>query len=164
MLVDFDPETPIDRNGLRMLSGDECMALLASSPMGRVGVVWDVLPVILPVNYVLDGDRILIRTVAGTKLAAALQHTVVAFEVDGYDPFDHSGWSVLVRGPAAELTDPVDLARISHLPLRAWASDEADRTMAIEIALLSGRTVFRGPGADGDGTLWDWHHGNGHRH
>jgi hypothetical protein len=163
MLVDYNPQAPIDRNGLRMLSGDECLELLASSPLGRVGVVWDVLPAILPVNYILDGYRILIRTSGGTKLAAALQHTVVAFEVDGFDPFDHSGWSVLVRGPAEEVTDALDLARISHLPLRAWASDEADRTIAIEIAMLSGRAVFRGPDLSGDGH-GHLHHPSDRRH
>jgi uncharacterized protein len=153
MLVDFDPAAPVDRNGLVSLGLDECLALLGSVPIGRVGVTWDVLPVVLPVNHALDGRRIVLRTAPGTKLCAALSHTVVAFEADGFDPFDHSGWSVLVRGPAREITDPSDLARARTLPLRPWANDEADRFVAIDIELISGRRI---PG-------WD-HSGNGAAH
>lgn len=144
MLVDYDPASPVDRNGLESLSREECLALLAQSAMGRVGVTWDVLPVILPVNYVLDGERIVLRTVAGTKLCAALSHAVVAFEIDGFDSLGHTGWSVLVRGPAHELTEGADLERVRHLPLRPWASDEADRFVAITIELMSGRRVHHG--------------------
>ncbi len=141
MLVDFDPAAPVDRNGLESLTGEECLFLLSRNAMGRVGVTWDVLPVILPVNYVLDGERLVLRTAAGTKLCAALSRSVVAFEIDGFDPVDHSGWSVLVRGPASEITDRAELERVNHLPLRAWAHESADRYMAIEIEMMSGRRV-----------------------
>lgn len=145
MLVDHDPTAPVDRNGLRSLSREECMHLLSQHAMGRVGVTWDVLPVVLPVNYVLDGDQIVLRTAPGTKLCAALSHTVVAFEIDGFDPVDHSGWSVLVRGPAVEVIDESELARLRQLPLRPWANDGADHFVTIAIELMSGRHVPRGP-------------------
>lgn len=145
MLVDHDPTVPVDRNGLQSLSREECLYLLGQSAIGRVGVTWDVLPVVLPVNYVLDGDTVVLRTAPGTKLCAALSHTVVAFEIDGFDPVDHTGWSVLVRGPALEVTDEAELERLRRLPLRPWANDDADHFVTIEIELLSGRRVPRGP-------------------
>lgn len=164
MLVDFDPAAPVDRNGLESLTGGECLALLARDSRGRVGVTWDVLPVILPVNYVLDGERVVLRTAAGSKLCAALSHSVVAFEIDGIDPSDRSSWSVLVRGPAHEITDTEELESVTALPLLPWASGPDDRYIAIEIEMVSGRRVpratdavppqeqtVRRPGADGGG-------------
>jgi nitroimidazol reductase NimA-like FMN-containing flavoprotein (pyridoxamine 5'-phosphate oxidase superfamily) len=143
MLVDHDADTPVDRNGLASLSAEECLHLLRSEVMGRVGVTWDVLPVILPVNYVVHGNGIVLRTAPGTKLCAALSHCVVAFEVDGVDPVRHEGWSVLVRGPAHEVSDELEIAHLRSLPLRPWANDSADHFVIIDIELLSGRRVVR---------------------
>jgi uncharacterized protein len=65
----------------------ECSELLTRHHFGRFGFVdaVGVLPSIVPVNYLLDNDRIVIRTDAGSKLAAALRGAPVAFEVDGVD-------------------------------------------------------------------------------
>lgn len=144
MPADFDSVAAADRNGLETLTSDECMHLLSCHAMGRVAVTWDVLPVILPVNYALDGERVVLRTAAGTKLCAALSHSVVAFEIDDFEPVDHSGWSVLVRGPAREITDREDLERARRLPLRPWGNESADRYMAIQIEMVSGRRTERG--------------------
>src|SRR6516165_11352239 len=84
----------MDRNGLEILDRAECLHLLSGSVLGRIAVTVGALPVILPVNFLLDGDRILIRTGKGTKLEAATRDAVVAFEVDDVEPFSHSGWSV----------------------------------------------------------------------
>jgi hypothetical protein len=43
-----------------------------------------------------------IRTDAGSKLAAALRGAPVAFEVDGVDETHQVGWSVVVRGRAED--------------------------------------------------------------
>src|SRR5690348_117275 len=85
------------------LDGFECFALLAGHATGRLGVDVGRYPVILPVDYVLDGGDIVIRTPAGTTLAAA-ENENVTFEVDEVDPGRRTGWSVLVRGVAEELT------------------------------------------------------------
>ena len=60
-------------------------------------------PLIFPVNYGIDRGVIVIRTDEGTKLAAA-DHANVTFEVDAIDSRTRSGWSVLVRGLAEEVT------------------------------------------------------------
>lgn len=130
--------------GLEVLSRDECLALMATVPVGRLGVSIEALPVIVPVNFALLRGRIIVRSVPGTKLDAASAQNVVAFEVDGYDPGGDWGWSVLVRGVASEITDPAELPEVRALPLRAWAlGDAADRFLAIEATLVSGRRFGR---------------------
>ncbi|HSL66625.1 MAG TPA: pyridoxamine 5'-phosphate oxidase family protein [Actinomycetota bacterium] len=125
---------------LEVLSRDECLSLMATVPVGRLGVSVEALPAILPVNFALLRDRIIIWSVPGTKLDAATAGNVVAFEVDDYDPGGRWGWSVLVRGAASEITDAEELAEVRALPLRAWAlGDAADRFLAIEATLVSGR-------------------------
>ena len=62
-------------------------------------------PVVFPVNFVLDRHRVVYRTGEGTKLDAAYRGSRVAFEIDGTDTAARTGWSVLVRGEAIEVTD-----------------------------------------------------------
>ena len=92
--------------GWQELSKSECFALLAREHLGRVAVVDDRGPVVFPVNFVLDRHMVVFRTDEGTKLDAACRGSRVAFEVDGTDTAAHTGWSVLVRGEAIEVTDP----------------------------------------------------------
>jgi len=133
----------LDRNGLEMLDRIECARLLACSTIGRIAVTVGALPVILPVNFLIDGDRILIRTGEGTKLDAAVRDAVVAFEVDHIDPIEHGGWSVCVTGIARELRDAADLHRVSRLPLAHWAPNGPSRVMAVSMDLVSGRRIPR---------------------
>ncbi|MEV0831043.1 pyridoxamine 5'-phosphate oxidase family protein [Nonomuraea rubra] len=58
------------------------------------------LPAVQPVAFHLDGERIVIRTGIGSKLAAATRNAVVAFEADEFDPEERTGWSVTVIGHA----------------------------------------------------------------
>ena len=137
------PLQQFDRNGLEVLDRDASLQLLAHATLGRIGVTDRALPTILPVNFWFDGDRILVRTGVGTKLHAAAAGTVVAFEVDDFDPMYHSGWSVVITGPAQEITDPDDLEGLRHAPLPSWA-DANGHVIAIDPAIVSGRRI--GPG------------------
>ncbi len=132
-------EPVVDENGLEILTRQECVRLLLSVAIGRIGVSYDVLPAILPVNFVVDHDRVVLRTASGTKLSAALVGAVVAFEADGFDPVAHTGWSVLVRGAAAVLHDPEEREKASRLPLRPWANSAADHYVAVPLDLVTGR-------------------------
>jgi nitroimidazol reductase NimA-like FMN-containing flavoprotein (pyridoxamine 5'-phosphate oxidase superfamily) len=130
-----------DRNGLEVLERDECVRLLGGAVIGRIAVSIGALPVILPVNFLLDGDRILIRTGEGTKLDAATRDAVVAFEADHVDPFSHTGWSVCVTGRATELGDPGDVVQARDLPLPHWVPDGASHYVAVSLDLVSGRRL-----------------------
>jgi len=78
------------RPELQILSDDDCYRLLATQQIGRLGVNAEHYPLIFPVNYALDHGVIVIRTDAGTKLAAA-NHANVTFEVDQIDQQTRSG-------------------------------------------------------------------------
>lgn len=129
-----------DRTEIEVLDREECLALLVGEGVGRVGLSMDALPVVLPVNYVVDGARIIFRTGQGTKLSAALRGAVVCFEVDDIDRRRRSGWSVVVTGTARQLTGPEE-AEAADLPLEPWSSVTGDHFIAIHIDLVSGRRV-----------------------
>ncbi len=137
------PQPQLDRNGLEVLDRAASLRLLSTATVGRIGVTDRALPTILPVNFIFDGERILIRTSVGTKLAAAAAGAVVAFEVDDFDPIYHSGWSVTVTGPALEVDDVEDLARIAAAHLPHWAPTDG-HVIAIDPAIISGRRLIPG--------------------
>lgn len=138
----------VDRNGLEVLERDECLRLLGTATLGRIGVSSGALPTVLPVNFRFDGRRILFRTGVGTKLDAATQNAVVAFEVDEIDAIAHTGWSVVVRGVARELADPDELLEAQRPPLARWAPGEEDhRVVAISPEIVSGRRIVPGVSA-----------------
>ena len=117
------------------------MRLLASGTVGRLGVTVGAIPAILPVNYAMLGDSVVFRTGPGTKLRAALDNTVVAFEVDEVDEATQSGWSVLMVGIAHELTgEERDAA--AALPLDPWAPSGLEHFVAVTRDLVSGRRLL----------------------
>lgn len=142
--ADDDGGMELDPNGLAVLGRDECLGLLRATHLGRVAVSIDALPVILPVQYAVLDDAVVFRTGVGTKLDAALRRTVVAFEIDSIDPLYHQGWSVLVTGRCAEVTDPGELARCADLPLRPSVPGEPDRFVKITTDVVSGRVIELG--------------------
>jgi nitroimidazol reductase NimA-like FMN-containing flavoprotein (pyridoxamine 5'-phosphate oxidase superfamily) len=131
------------------LTKGECFELLAREQLGRVAVVDDRGPIVLPVNFVLDRHMVVFRTDEGTKLHAAIQGSRVAFEIDGTDAAAHTGWSVMVRGEAVEVRDPAELARLRRLPLSPWAPGAKSRYVRILPAVLTGRRILppAGPGS-----------------
>jgi nitroimidazol reductase NimA-like FMN-containing flavoprotein (pyridoxamine 5'-phosphate oxidase superfamily) len=138
----------LDRHGLEKLSRDECLSLLGGRSVGRVGITIAALPVIFPVNFaILDGD-VVFRSSPGSKLTAAAQRAVVAFEVDEVDGMYHSGWSVLIVGPAYEITDPAELKRAHALPLTPWAPGAKGHYIRIRSEIVSGRRVGTWTGAE----------------
>src|SRR5438128_11864445 len=100
LLVRDDRPDP-DPGDLIALSRDECLDLLRSRSVGRLAYVARAgLPDLVPVNYVLYDDALLIRSGAGPKLRAAERGDVVAFQVDDIDETASTGWSVVVHGRA----------------------------------------------------------------
>lgn len=127
--------------GVEVLGEQECLRLLRTASVGRVGITVGALPVILPVNYgVLDG-AIVFRTAGGTKLRAAVRNAVVAFEVDAIDPAEHRGWSVLAVGTATELTNADDLAAAARLGLEPLVPAAGAHYVRLAPELVSGRRI-----------------------
>jgi nitroimidazol reductase NimA-like FMN-containing flavoprotein (pyridoxamine 5'-phosphate oxidase superfamily) len=136
----------VDRNGLEVLSREDCLVLLGTAGLGRVAVTNGALPTILPVNFRFDGRQILIRTGRGTRLDSATRDAVVAFEADQMDPAWNAGWSVAVTGVARVLTDPDEVSAAHHPSLVRWAPVADDRIVAISPDIVSGRRVLPGRG------------------
>jgi len=134
----------VDRNGLEVLDRAECLRLLGLVTLGRIGYTSGALPAVLPVTFHLAGERILVQAGRDSRLAAALENSVVAFEIDDFDSADLSGWSVAVTGVATEVSDPVELATGRLRPPARWAPD-GGVVLAISTELMSGRRIAAHP-------------------
>jgi nitroimidazol reductase NimA-like FMN-containing flavoprotein (pyridoxamine 5'-phosphate oxidase superfamily) len=134
----------VDRNGLEVLDRDECLRLLSSASLGRVGFSSGALPAVFPVNFDLDGQRVLVRTGQGSRLDAALRDAVVAFEVDDLDPVRGAGWSVAVTGVANEVDDLAERRSSQQEPAVRWAGAGEEAVFAISTELVSGRRTIPG--------------------
>jgi CBS domain-containing protein len=135
---------PTDRRGLVVLTMDECLARLRSTPIGRFAFVVQGAPVVLPVNYGLDGTTVVFRTTWGSKLQIAQATERVAFEADGFDAATKSGWSVLVQGRAEAVYEEADAERYARLGVRTWAGVDRDTVwVRLRPDEISGRELPR---------------------
>ncbi len=131
-------------NATEIISEDECWELLASHHIGRLAVSIAGEPDIFPVNYVVDDRSVVFLTAEGTKLAGAVLGVAVAFEIDAADPLFHTGWSVILRGPASEIEKLDELVAAEDLPLRPWASGVKRRYVRITGSVSGRRIVVPG--------------------
>ena len=135
------PSLPVDRVGIEILSFAQCQELLAGGIVGRIGMVVNGEPVILPVNYHYVRGSIVFRTALGEKSDAAVMDKPVAFEIDDWDPVREAGWSVLVKGTAHEV-DADDPAAVEASTLQPWArAIERDIWVRIVPNEITGRRV-----------------------
>ncbi|MFN3219743.1 MAG: pyridoxamine 5'-phosphate oxidase family protein [Acidimicrobiales bacterium] len=119
------PSEPMDeRTGFAIIEPDECVALLASQPLGRIGFAADGAQVILPVNFLWHDGTVVFRTLEGQKLDAAIFAQPVAFEVDRWDPEDRSGWSVLIKGVAHRVSEWAEVEQLETQGLVPWSKRE----------------------------------------
>ena len=128
-----------DRLGITILEANQSWALLRSSEVGRLAVSIGNHPDIFPVNFVVDHGTVVFRTAEGTKLAAAVLGTAVAFEVDGYDADAGEAWSVVIKGRAVEIERMQDVFDALELPLFPWHASPKHRFVRIEPDDVSGR-------------------------
>jgi Pyridoxamine 5'-phosphate oxidase len=117
----------------------ESLRLLASVPFGRVVFTARALPAVRPVNHLVDGNKIIIRTSLGSALSTDVDNigTVVAYEADEIDPVTRQGWSVVVVGRALPVTDGPLSARYRQT-LQPWAAGQRDEVIAISTDMITG--------------------------
>lgn len=127
---------------LARLSRQECLDLLASTHLARVGVSIDALPAVLPVVIGRLDDSLVFRTVPGTKLAFAAAGAVVAVEADEFDRGTGLGWSVLVRGLAHEVTDEATIDAARRIVDATWLDGHhAEHYVQVGLDLVTGRRL-----------------------
>lgn len=128
------------------LTHDECFELLRTQPVGRfAAAVPGEGPIVVPVNFIVDGDVIVFRSDMGTKIAA-LRHGPVSFQVDWIDWMHKTGWSVLARGVAYEATH----FEVEHLDVNPWSSGDKRHWVRLVITEITGRRI--------EAHDFDWRH------
>jgi uncharacterized protein len=132
-------ELATDRTGLEILHLGDCYSLLGSVPVGRIGFVEGDEVVILPVNFLMDGQDVVFTTGAGAKLSAVEIGHYVGFEADSYDPATGAGWSVVAKGLAETVDSPEEAARLDALGLKSWAGNGRRVWVRIRPVSISGR-------------------------
>lgn len=121
-----------------------CWGYLASQSLGRLAVIdQDGTPEIFPINYAVDGESIVFRSAAGSKLDALATNSHVCFEADGWT--EETGWSVIVDGRGEVVTDKVELKLLDKLPLLPWVPTVKPNYVRVTPAKeISGRTFTFG--------------------
>lgn len=120
----------------------ECLRLLTTVAVSRIGFVGDDGPDILPVNHVVVDERVYFRTGPGTKLGAAAADEAVALEADDFHAPEEQGWSVVVKGVARIVTDDDRLEALHSLNFEPWAAPDT-RTFWVEVEarVVTGRRL-----------------------
>lgn len=126
----------------RELAFDECVKLLHGGVVGRIAVSTPQGPHIIPLNYAITHDAVVVATSPYSALGTYGEGSLVAFEADRFDYETHTGWSVVVRGRATTITDPEELRQIRHSwAPRPWADGTRNLFLRIPWTELSGRSL-----------------------
>ena len=118
-----------------------CLALLGVHHVGRLIIPGDD-PYVIPVNYTVVAGSVVLRTERRPVTDAAIDHPIV-FEVDMFDERSKSGWSVVVRGHARDITAETDLAGDTGIGVapRSWAPGDRNCVIRISADRLTGRLL-----------------------
>lgn len=122
------------------LTDAESWRLLGSVPLGRIVFTQHAMPAIRPVNHLVDGETIVIRSHLGAAIvshASAEDGVVVCYEADDIDPARHAGWSVIVTGMARLLRDPAAIARYEQR-LEPWLEGQMNQVVVIKPRIITG--------------------------
>jgi nitroimidazol reductase NimA-like FMN-containing flavoprotein (pyridoxamine 5'-phosphate oxidase superfamily) len=142
-----------DQPWLEELPYEVCLMRLREQSVGRLGIVVDEHPVVIPVNYRLVETSALtwvaIRTRPGNVVDRASMKA--AFEIDGIDRTNKQGWSVLVRG-MLQSVDPDAADFRERFDSAPWLSDR-DAWFVIEPFSITGREIHA------TGEEWAFHAG-----
>jgi uncharacterized protein len=124
------------------LSVDECLNLLANEVFGRLAVAGPAGPRIVPLNYALIDDTIVLRTSPYSELAQHAVGKAAAFEIDEVDHTRQTGWSVVAVGTLEEV-EPADLEslRTAWGP-QPWAGGQRNLYLRLRWHEISGRRLF----------------------
>lgn len=77
----------------------ECMRLLGTEVVGRLGFTQAALPALQPVTYRLAAGAVLIPAEPGSRTASAIRDGIVVLGVDSFCAGSIEGWAVNVVGP-----------------------------------------------------------------
>jgi uncharacterized protein len=137
-----DPPRPGDRFPRDRPGRVHANARRGHRGVGRIGLSVSP-PTIRPVNYAFDDQTqsVVFRSGLGSKLREGLSSGTAAFEIDGTDPVDQTGWSVIIVGEVEEVTDPAEIERLEGFELEPWAPGVKTHWVRIRATSASGRRI-----------------------
>lgn len=126
---------------LRELGPGHCELLLRSERFGRVSLLTPHGVDVVPVNYVVHDQTIVIRTTADSVLGRHAHGNHLVFEVDAVDSTRWSGWSVIARGRGEVVEVDLTVLPPAGLRPRPWAHGDRGTEVRIAWAQISGRSL-----------------------
>jgi nitroimidazol reductase NimA-like FMN-containing flavoprotein (pyridoxamine 5'-phosphate oxidase superfamily) len=127
------------------LNTTECEEFLRAGLVGRVAACTPDGPHIVPVNYSVVDDAIVLRTTPYSLLGSQTRGAVMALEVDQFDYEYHRGWSVVARGRVGMVVDADELEHIRQTwNPTAWAAGGRTLYLRIRWTELTGRRLGQG--------------------
>jgi|SRR5215212_2246662 nitroimidazol reductase NimA-like FMN-containing flavoprotein (pyridoxamine 5'-phosphate oxidase superfamily) len=127
------------------LSEAECIELLRAGLVARVAICTPAGPHIVPVNYSVVDDAVIIRTSPYSIVGSHARGSLAVLEIDDFDYERQHGWSVVVRGRADVVTD---IDALDHIKRTwnpdAWAAGSRNVYLRVPWSELSGRRLGAG--------------------
>jgi len=132
---------------LEELDEAECLRLIASGGIGRIGYSGRYGPTVMPVNYQLYDGTIVFRTTPDSATDEDLRTGIanaeykVAFEIDDFDTAARTGWSVLIQGSAHHVESEDERVSMVDAGVDPWPGGGRDLFMRITPSRITGRRV-----------------------
>jgi nitroimidazol reductase NimA-like FMN-containing flavoprotein (pyridoxamine 5'-phosphate oxidase superfamily) len=127
------------------LTTTECEELLRAGLVGRAALSTPTWPHIVPVNYAVVDDAIVLRTTPYSLLGSAPDGSMLALEVDHFDYEYQRGWSVVARGRSKVVVDAAELEHIHDTwNPRTWVSGCRTLYVRLRWSELTGRRLGQG--------------------
>lgn len=104
------------------LSTSTCWSLLRDVPIGRIALPGDRDIEVFPVNFLVDGGTIVLRTAAGTKLSLIGARSRATFEVDDIDVVAQMVWSVVLKGAVDVVHGHDAIIKTFDMEVPTWQS------------------------------------------
>ena len=142
--------TLVNRGGMEVFSMSDhvqlsywqCESVLRSEVLGRIAFSAPDGPHIVPINYSVVDEAIVVRTSPDSLLANHGCGVTVAFEVDYINHSYRRGCSVVARGETDIVTDPAVVAHIHRVwEPQPWAGGTRPLLLRLRWRELSGRQL-----------------------
>ena len=132
---------------LEELDEAECLRLIASGGVGRIGYSGRYGPTVMPVNYQLYEGTIVFRTAQDSATDEDLRTGIanaefkVAFEIDDFDTAARTGWNVLIQGSAHHVESEAERAAVAGAGVDPWPGGDRELFLRIIPTRVTGRRV-----------------------
>lgn len=130
-----------DTDVVRKLGSAECWDLLRANNFGQLAYHLRARTRVTPINYAVDGERLIFRTAEGTKFYALKVEDQVALQIDFVG--EDSAFSVVANGGVHEITEDADVEEAT-INLRPLIRTEKKHVFAIEVTKVRGRSFVLG--------------------